>query len=199
MSPPKHLWSGDWRQESDDAARDLANRRAQPREPEPQPVDSPPARTRPSIRSRAAAVGRRLTGSPVPQVALMTALGVLIVAGAAYGLTALLNSGSDTSTRANTPPTATRPIAWLGMQIETVPPGAVAVVTVALGSQAERAGIEPGDAILALNGQSVGGTGDISKTLATLRIGDQIGIQIARGSTLFSTEVTFAARPSNSP
>jgi membrane-associated protease RseP (regulator of RpoE activity) len=199
MSPPKHLWSGDWRQESDDAAHDLANRRAQPGETEPQPVESPPARTRSGIRSRAAAVGRRLTGSLVPRVALMTALGVLIVAGAAYGLTALLNSGSDTSTGALTPPTATRPIAWLGMQIATVPPGAVAVVTVALGSQAERAGIEPGDAIIALNGQSVGATGDIAKTLSTLRIGDRIGLQIARGSTLFSTQVTFAARPSNSP
>jgi hypothetical protein len=218
MSPPKHLWSGDWREESAAAAEDLANRRPLAGEAEPEPKleqpKRPPAGTRtreprtgtrePRTRTRepwgprVAARAKRLTRSAVPQFAALTILAALLVAGAAYGITSLMNSSSDTNAGVlSSTPASTGPISWLGMQIESNPSGAVVVVTVAPGSQAEQAGIEPGDKIVSVNGQSINAPGDIAGALTTLRIGEQIPVQIARGSTLYSTDVTFAGPPSN--
>jgi PDZ domain len=51
MTPPRHLWSGDWRRESAEAAEELARRQA-PTEPTLAPP--PPSPSKPTLRSRAA-------------------------------------------------------------------------------------------------------------------------------------------------
>jgi hypothetical protein len=57
MTAPRHLWSGDWRRESDAAARDLAERRPQHEQPapaEPEPVAAVAAKPKPPVREAAA-------------------------------------------------------------------------------------------------------------------------------------------------
>jgi hypothetical protein len=196
MSGPKHLWSGDWRQESADAAKTHTNRPPAVQAPaeQPPPVETPPRRP----------ISRGLRrGVPIALTA------IVLVGAAVWGLTALLGSGSHKSpTFANAPTTPSvatpasiqdRPVYWLGMQIETVAPGAAVVDTVRQGSPGELAGLSPGDLILAVNGRSIHGAGDIVAAIQGLKSGDQVLIQVSHGSALFTAQATLAAPPSDHP
>jgi len=163
----------------------------------------------------------RLPGRPGLRAALPVLLAaVLLLAAGAYGLTALLGSpGSRASTTAGRsfgPPAATaggpsvspasttpsrpsRPVSWLGMQIETLPPGAAVVETVAPGSPGELAGLEPGDVIVEIDNRPISAAGEIEATIRGLRAGDLVQLQISRGSTLLETQATLAAPPSIHP
>jgi membrane-associated protease RseP (regulator of RpoE activity) len=196
MSGPKHLWSGDWRQESADAAKTRPHR---PPAAQPPPEQPPPAETRP-----------RRPGSRKLRRGLPIALTAIVLVGAAaWGLTALLGAGSDKApsfaNAPSTPSVATpasiqaRPVYWLGMQIETVAPGAAVVETVTQGSPGELAGLSPGDLILAVNGRSIHGAGDIAGAIQGLKSGDQVPIQISHGSALFTAQATLAAPPADHP
>src|SRR5690349_6176075 len=177
MSGPKHLWSGNWQEESEAASERRADVRRRPEDDEPTrplPGPEPERRKRPAL--------------PIVVVA------VLFLAAVAFGLAAVLGSGSKTGTTGTqalapnpgsinpgstnpgrlptptvpspapnpssppatptptTPPTQSRPISWLGMEIETLPPGAAVIETVALGSAGDKAGLNPGDVIIAING-----------------------------------------------
>jgi S1-C subfamily serine protease len=85
------------------------------------------------------------------------------------------------------------------MEIETLPPGAAVIETVALGSAGDKAGLNPGDVIIAINGRAIQGAGDIATAIKGLPAGDQVPIQISHGSTLEQTEITLAAPPSVHP
>jgi membrane-associated protease RseP (regulator of RpoE activity) len=98
---------------------------------------------------------------------------------------------------ATLPPAPTaRPVSWLGMQIETVPPGAAVVDSVKLGSVADRAGVNPGDIILAINGRSISGAGQIARAVQGLPAGQLVPVQISHGSTLVQTDLKLGAPPS---
>ena len=245
MTGPKHLWSGNWREESEAASQRRARRQRQPEDTDTQ---SPPAREDER---------RRRTTLPILLVALM----FLVAAG--IGLAAVLNSGSknsSTSSQASvgtatvpgstnpgftnpgstnpgstnpgstnpgttvpgqasplpniptpsptqpsttptptTPATQSHPVSWLGMEIETLPPGAAVIETVALGSAGDRAGLNPGDVIIAINGRAIQGADDIAAAIKGLPRGDQVPIQISHGSTLEQTEITLAAPPTPHP
>lgn len=192
MGGPKHLWSGDWEDESAREAERLAARRSQPREAEPEP--DPPLR-RPRTRrtlKRPNIAWRR---------ALPVALAVLIVAGGALAVITNLGSSPSESTGTtagaslNTQETAT----WLGMQLQTVAPGLAVIDTVQQGSRGDQAGLEPGDAITAIDNHAVNGVGDIRGALRGLRTGDRVVIQVSYGSSNFQVEATLAAPPSVHP
>ncbi len=85
------------------------------------------------------------------------------------------------------------------MEIETLPPGAAVIETVALGSAGDKAGLNPGDVIIAINGHAINGAGGIADAIRGLPAGDQVPIQISHGSTLEQTEITLAAPPSVHP
>src|ERR1700744_2897930 len=89
MSGPKHLWSGDWENESADttAQRVPPPRRAEPEAPPPTPREPRPRR---QIR---------------PWV-LPVLVGVLVIAAAAFGLSKVFGGSSQ-----HTPGTATAPTA----------------------------------------------------------------------------------------
>jgi len=135
--------------------------------------------------------------------------GGLLLAAAALGLSSLLGSsgtpaptpagGAPLSAAPTTASTAPRPVNWLGMEIETVSPGAVVVETVRLGSGGDRAGIEPGDAILEINNRRIDGTSDIASAIRGLHAGAVVSMQVANGSTVFGTQATLAAPPSAYP
>lgn len=202
MSGPKHLWSGDWEQESAAASEDLAGRRVEPPEPEPTVAPATPGRRR----RRRIAIARR---PRVRRGAVAVIAGVLVLAAAAFGLSSLLgSSGTPASTTAGGAPlsvvpatasTSPRPVYWLGMEIETVSPGAAVVETVRLGSGGDRAGVEPGDAIIEINNRRINGTGDIASAIHGLHAGEVVSMQIANGSTVFGTQATLAAPPSAYP
>jgi S1-C subfamily serine protease len=88
---------------------------------------------------------------------------------------------------------------WLGMQIETYATGGVVIVTVPAGSLGEAAGLEPGDVIVQIGNQSVSSAADIEKAVAGLRVGQIVGIEVSRGSTLFKTSAILGAPPSSHP
>jgi S1-C subfamily serine protease len=85
------------------------------------------------------------------------------------------------------------------MQIDTVPPGAAVIDTVAPGSPGDLAGLEPGDLILEINNRPIKGTSDIAPAIRGLRAGDRVEMQISDGGTLSETEATLAAPPSVYP
>jgi S1-C subfamily serine protease len=141
----------------------------------------------------------------VPKVAwrraLPVALAILVVAGGALALTSLLGSPSSASSTGtagaslNTQETVT----WLGMQLQTEPPGLAVIDTVQQGSRGDQAGLEPGDAITAINNQAINGVGDIRGALRGLKNGDRVAIQVSYGSSNFQVEATLAAPPSVHP
>jgi S1-C subfamily serine protease len=88
---------------------------------------------------------------------------------------------------------------WLGMEVETIHPGHVVVATVASGSHGERAGLEPGDVLLAIDSRSLDSTADIAKAIFGIQSGDQVQIEVGRGSTVFVTSATLGAPPAKYP
>jgi S1-C subfamily serine protease len=213
MSGPKHLWSGDWQQESAAVSEELAERRAIPADREPPVAPTPP----PPARPRGVALARRPGLRHALPVVLAAAL---LLAAGAYGLTALLGSsgprasataggsfgppaatagGPSVSPASTTPSRPSRPVRWLGMQIEPLPPGAAVIETVGPRSAGELAGLEPGDVIVEINNRPIHDAGEIGAAIRGLRAGDLVSLQISRGSTLFSTQATLTAPPSVHP
>lgn len=204
MTGRKHLWSGNWEEDSSAAPNELAERRLTPR---PGPAVTPPTETKtPEQPAR-----RRMRG---PAWVALGALILVAVAGAAV-LTSGGNSAKSklaivpaapvpslaattpTTTQAPTP--SSPPVSWLGMELVTVPPGGATVETLKLGSESDQAGLSPGDVILEINNHSVTGTGDIAKTISGLHAGDKVALQISHGSSLFQTVVTLGASPTRYP
>ncbi|HET8980761.1 MAG TPA: PDZ domain-containing protein [Solirubrobacteraceae bacterium] len=147
-----------------------------------------------------------------PPVAF-AAVAVLVVAGAAWGLSTLLGGGSRaprttppaplaTAATPNppaSPAVSTRQVNWLGMNIITQPPGIAVVQTVALGTAADRAGINPGDVIVSINGRSITSATDIPAALRGLAAGSQVTLQLAYGSDVSQAELALGKPPSISP
>src|SRR5437762_2300943 len=61
-------------------------------------------------------------------------------------------------------------------------PGGILVLSVEVGSPAARAGVEAGDVIVGLNGQTVGGIDDLHRGLTSAVVGVTIPIVIVRGT-----------------
>ncbi len=127
----------------------------------------------------------------------VVAAAVALIAGGAYGLTEL--PGSSGSRALSSTGGSAQTVSWLGMDIETVAPGAAVVVTVKLGSAGDRAGLGPGDVIVAVNHRSINGAGGIGPAIRGLHSGDQVELQISHGSALRGTYATLAAPPSSHP
>ncbi|HUL48758.1 MAG TPA: trypsin-like peptidase domain-containing protein [Gemmatimonadales bacterium] len=68
-------------------------------------------------------------------------------------------------------------------------PGGILVLSVEAGSPAERAGVEPGDVIVNLNGKPVRGIDDLHRLLTTDVIGTRVPITVVRGSEMRELQV----------
>jgi membrane-associated protease RseP (regulator of RpoE activity) len=190
MPSPTHLWSGDWQRDSEAAAAARAHRGAQI----PEPVEVAPAPSGgPSALDRAVAAFRGALGLVRTRAALAVALAVLLLAGAAYGLSALNSSvGSGSATAGQSAP-------WIGVQLESLPNGAVVIAAVMPHSPAASAGLRTGDVITEIEGRPVGAPVDVSEAVDALTPGQQVKIQVERGSASDTAVATVAARPSGSP
>jgi membrane-associated protease RseP (regulator of RpoE activity) len=205
MNGPKHLWSGNWEEDSSSAPDELTPRHVAPRPPAPV---APPAQPKtPEQPAR-----RRMRG---PAWVALGAIILVAVAGAAVltsggsspkhhaaAVTPTIPAPSLAATTPTTtqPPTpSSPPVSWLGMELVTVPPGGATVETLKLGSEGDQAGLSPGDVILEINNHPVTGAGDIAKAISGEHTGDKVALQISHGSSLFQTVVTLGASPTRYP
>src|SRR5262249_55580275 len=145
MNGPRHLWSGDWEDESSARAAELTAQRGRvvPEDdaPEPEtPQQTPQKQSGPTVKERLVAFRRRHARQF--RLALVVGALVLVGAGAAY---AVSNTGSNNShhqVAGNGPQNA-----WLGIEMVSSPSGGVMVARVEPKSPAQKAGIKPGDVI----------------------------------------------------
>jgi membrane-associated protease RseP (regulator of RpoE activity) len=207
MSTPRHLWSGDWERDSAALSDALATLEELPRvtpEPVPQEDDESTASTFRQAWERLR-VGERLRALRLPRpsrrvrrTAALVLVALVGLAAVAYGLGALVGAldSAGGSSQSSGP---SGPMRWLGMEIESLSPNGVVVATVAPGSQAEQAGLEPGDIIVQIGSRLIHSTGDLANAVAGLPAGDQVQLEVSRGSTPFTTSVTLGAAPSSYP
>ncbi len=189
MSGPKHLWSGDWENESEEAT---TQRVREPR-PQPEPAATPPQPAAPRAPRR----------SVRPWV-LPVAIGAIVVVAAAFGLSKVIGSDHTSTSPLNSPAPPqvtgnTRPIKWLGMEIITGPQGVPLVETVTPNSNGDRAGLEPADTIVLVNNHPVGSTSSITDATKGLHSGDKVTLEVNNGSADLTLVATFAGPPTPYP
>lgn len=202
MSAPRHLWSGDWREQSSAHGDELAARRADAErlgqaEPAPAPTRSGRSladRLRALLRSIRRLPGRLslrryITRRRLRLVALVGLL-VLVGAGAAYAVSAAV-----TGSGGNGPTVASGYQAWLGIDLYNSPYGGPIVVGVVPGSPAQRAGLQPGDVITQVDGHGVATASAFGSAVAGKHAGDQVLVQLDRGAVTYVARVTLAHRP----
>ena len=191
MSAPRHLWSGDWQQDSAELADELARRRAQHKD---EPTATPEPRA-PRARTQRRPLGERL---PTPSAASRRRVGIglgvagvtLVCVAVAIAVASALSGGGQPT------PTASNPRVWLGVEMaNNSANGGATITSVDPGSPAAAAGLQPGDVITQINNQAIQSVGDVNGALAGLVPGNQLQIQFLRGPIGFGTIVTLAAKP----
>jgi PDZ domain len=218
MTSPKHLWAGDWERDSAAAAQGRATRPlpdSRPHAPDPEPAPTPrrpiseprrlipepgrpvPEPRRPISEPQPAAVPRvrkqwrpriRL---PKPRIVVLSVIALLLIAGAAYGLT---NLGATTTKNASASGTP-----WLGAGLDSWPAGGALVSSVIPGSPAAVAGLKPGDVIIQVQGRPVSGPINVSEAVSALSVGNELQLLAARGSHTLAMTATLGARPPDTP
>jgi len=67
------------------------------------------------------------------------------------------------------------------------------------GSPAEKAGLEPGDVIRAIDGRPILRKIDFNRTILEARVGSRLHLSVQRGDEIFDTDLTLAERPRPKP
>lgn len=206
MTAPRHLWSGDWQNESSAHAEDLATRRTnahtQPEsEPEPEtrsePAARPPRRRRPSKnrrRLRDYITTIRAWTRRQRRVALLAAFLTLLIAGAAYAV--ISDSGSTNKPQ---PVVSSGTEAWLGVELANAPVRGALVAKVVPGSPAAKAGIRPGDLITQLDTEPIGASATFVAAISGMQPGDAVDIQLQRGASEYAIHVKLGSRSVGTP
>ena len=89
---------------------------------------------------------------------------------------------------------------WDGMQIETMYPGVVMITTVAIGTPGDRAGLNPGVRLIAVNGHRLSSANDIAPAIHGLPAGRQITVEVdSGGSGPESVPLALGAPPRKQP
>ncbi len=200
MSGPKHLWSGDWESDSARTAEDLAHAPGPVFDAEPEPAAPAAAARRWSRRQLAVALTTGVAAAALT-VGLVSALGGSSPPRTHHGTAAAKHSGATaqrpTGGQAPISPCQQNPTActkatpvvsgptadWEGMEIVTSPAGIV-ISTIHLGSAADRAGLEPGDAIEQINGHPISRVEQIRQDTARIAVGRQVLISVLRASSI---------------
>ena len=87
--------------------------------------------------------------------------------------------------------------AWLGVELRSVPAGGAFVAGVTPDGPASRAGIEPGDVIVSIEGRPVRSADEIAVALADRHPGDRVPVGLQRAGRPRSVQVTLGELPSS--
>jgi serine protease Do len=98
------------------------------------------------------------------------------------------------------------PAAYLGISTQTVTPALAAglglsvdrgalVRAVGPDTPADRAGIQEGDVIVAIGGQEVATTNDVGERILDFQPGDEVEVELVRGTQTLSVTATLGTRP----
>lgn len=92
-----------------------------------------------------------------------------------------------------------QPSGFLGVGLsDRLDGGSGALVTeVVAGSPAEKAGIEVGDAVIAIEGVEITGQESLVATIRDYRPGDEVGIELRRGGRTIKVQAVLAERPAD--
>jgi membrane-associated protease RseP (regulator of RpoE activity) len=197
MNGPRHLWSGEWEDESSARAAELAAQRGRAPAEEPEEPETPaatPKAKRPTLRERLVAFRRRHARQL--RLGLLVGLLVLIGAGAAYAVGNAVTGGNNShhqAANANGPQNA-----WLGIEMISSPSGGVMVARVDPKSPAQAAGIKPGDVITQIDTQPIVTPAIAAAAISGLEPGDHADIQVQRGAGSYTAHVTLARPPKTS-
>lgn len=207
MTAPKHLWSGDWRSESERTAETAPLSRGRTDTPaDPPPAETPGARPVRETPAPPAAAPRGSRGPRTPRMrsVVIVAIATMLSALLAYAIVSALVSADSQST-AQIPPagqqasTVSTGTAWLGVETTSFPLTSGAMITdVAHGSPADAAGLEPGDIITGIDSGAVQTPADLDSALAGMHPGQQVQIGYDRGGISLTAEATLGSQP-NSP
>jgi len=211
MSAPKHLWSGDWEAESDAAAAARAAA-SPPQAPGPDaapptpaaapvpgtappraPAAPAPDRRAPSARPRRPGARAAAARHALRRLARPAAV-ALVAAGIAVGLVLGLGSAGG-----GAPAASVASLPFLGVEMQSLPGGAVLVDGVVPGSPAALAGLGPGDVIVAVDGHAVASPGDVDAQLARMRPGERVRLRIQRGGAYLQATARLARAPAGVP
>ena len=199
MNGPRHLWSGDWEDESSAHAEGLAARRGRPEEPaEPEPVVPTPRES--WVRRAIRWLRERFRSLPTPgrrrvRLVLLAMFLTLLGATAAYAVI----SDSSSSTRQPQPVAGNPGQAWLGIQLANAPVRGALISVVERGSPAAAAGIRPGDLITQLDTEPIVAPAIFVSAISGLQPGDKVDLQLQRGASQYTAQVVLASHPARTP
>jgi putative serine protease PepD len=86
--------------------------------------------------------------------------------------------------------------AYLGVQIGDAPNGGAQVGAVTSGSPADKAGLQKGDVITAVDGKSVASANALTVAVGSHAVGDKVELTIQRNGTTKTITATLGSRPS---
>jgi S1-C subfamily serine protease len=184
----------------------MAERRCrQPAPEEPAPAPVAPASVRPPwwaralARARAAlAALRRGARTPAWLGGMRTRLVLIAVLAAIAGAATMI--GVEEASRSDAKGLTGSAHGWLGVYLSSAPgqPGAL-VVAPLRASPAAEAGIEPGDVITSIDGQTVDDPAQLESAIAGLRVGAHVVLAVQRPGGGLTVDVTLGSRPATSP
>jgi putative serine protease PepD len=86
--------------------------------------------------------------------------------------------------------------AYLGVEVATAAGGGARIASVRSGTPAAKAGLHAGDVITKLDGTPIGSSDELQQAIDARKPGDQITLEVRRGSTTRTVHVTLGTRPS---
>jgi putative serine protease PepD len=85
--------------------------------------------------------------------------------------------------------------AWLGVKVGDATAGGAVIATVNNGGPAASAGLRQGDVVRAVDGSAIADSAALTAAIDGHRPGDHVTLQVRRGSTTQSKQVTLGTRP----
>jgi S1-C subfamily serine protease len=132
-------------------------------------------------------------------LALLVALTLASCGGGDSDSSTTASVAASTTTSSTSTNSAPAP-AYLAAKIETASAGGgVAVAAVAVGGAAERAGVKPGDVIVAIDGTATKTADALVAQLAKREPGDTVELTIERGDKKTKLTATLDERPATVP